>query len=340
MVIVMSSAYSTFVLKRPTRNNTEHGDTPSADEEFNIATSNNCEGVPESIKWEYTLRPGLWLSVVDIFTSSVLVFEYSKDQPMINYGFTLSGQVTNKVRVPHLAPVDYHNQKGCSSILYLPKREGEIHASPNQHVKLVHVHMSPEVFNDLFRQDANTVPVALDNAMNCGNGSYCFRGGIPHDIQSVLIRLIRGAPTCMPRHLFYESLVLELVAGQIGEANRQATGKCHKSLCGKERDLIIAAVELLTRDLISPPGLHKLSSEVGVNVNKLQEGFRHLYGMSVFCYLNTYKMQKAKMFFEQSDMNVSEAASAVGYSNISHFIAAFKKMFGLTPKKYLQEIEK
>jgi AraC-like DNA-binding protein len=35
---------------------------------------------------------------------------------------------------------------------------------------------------------------------------------------------------------------------------------------------------------------------------------------------------------------VNEVASAIGYTNPSHFIAAFKKKFGYTPKKFLLSI--
>ncbi len=37
----------------------------------------------------------------------------------------------------------------------------------------------------------------------------------------------------------------------------------------------------------------------------------------------------------QGSYNVNEVAIQLGYSNSSHFIEAFKKKFGTTPKKYL-----
>lgn len=48
---------------------------------------------------------------------------------------------------------------------------------------------------------------------------------------------------------------------------------------------------------------------------------------------------EANRLFRETDMNVSEAAVAVGYSNISHFSNAYKKHFGILPKKHLLRIK-
>jgi AraC-like DNA-binding protein len=41
------------------------------------------------------------------------------------------------------------------------------------------------------------------------------------------------------------------------------------------------------------------------------------------------------MLLDSRKLQVAQVAYQVGYTNPSHFIAAFKKKFGVTPKKYL-----
>ncbi len=41
---------------------------------------------------------------------------------------------------------------------------------------------------------------------------------------------------------------------------------------------------------------------------------------------------------DSGEYNVNEVGLKVGYSTSSHFIAAFKKKFGTTPKKYLMSL--
>ena len=65
----------------------------------------------------------------------------------------------------------------------------------------------------------------------------------------------------------------------------------------------------------------------------LNRGF--LYGDSVFGFLLDYKLDFARKLLLSKSYSVGEVAAKVGYSTSSHFIAAFKKKFGVTPKKYL-----
>jgi AraC-like DNA-binding protein len=45
-------------------------------------------------------------------------------------------------------------------------------------------------------------------------------------------------------------------------------------------------------------------------------------------------MEYARKLLETNKYNVNEIGLKVGYSTASHFISAFKKKYGTTPKKY------
>ena len=49
-------------------------------------------------------------------------------------------------------------------------------------------------------------------------------------------------------------------------------------------------------------------------------------------------MDIARKMLESVYCNVNEVGLKVGYSTSSHFIAAFKKKYGTTPKKYLMSL--
>jgi AraC-like DNA-binding protein len=77
-----------------------------------------------------------------------------------------------------------------------------------------------------------------------------------------------------------------------------------------------------------------------LNKKKLKEGFKQIYGDTVFSFLFDYKMEHARRLLESNQHNVNEVGLRVGYSTSSHFIAAFKKKFGTTPKKYVMSLNK
>ena len=67
----------------------------------------------------------------------------------------------------------------------------------------------------------------------------------------------------------------------------------------------------------------------------MKEGFKQIYGDSVFSFLFDYKMKVARKLLESNDYNVNEVELRVSYSTGSYFIAAFNKKFGTTSKKYI-----
>ena len=58
----------------------------------------------------------------------------------------------------------------------------------------------------------------------------------------------------------------------------------------------------------------------------------------MFSFLFDYKMEYSRRLLETNQYNVNEVGVKVGYSTASHFIAAFKKKFGTTPKKYVMSL--
>ena len=69
---------------------------------------------------------------------------------------------------------------------------------------------------------------------------------------------------------------------------------------------------------------------MGINIKRLKEGFKQLYGQPVTVSLD-HKMDEAQAVASQQ-YNVNEVGLRLGYSTSNHFIAAFKKKFGQPQK--------
>jgi AraC-like DNA-binding protein len=97
--------------------------------------------------------------------------------------------------------------------------------------------------------------------------------------------------------------------------------------------------KILIERMSHPPGLKELAREIGLNEYQLKVGFKNIYGTTAFGFLTDYKMDHSRKLLDSGKYKVNEAAYALGYTNPSHFIAAFKKKFGVTPKKYLSSLK-
>jgi AraC-like DNA-binding protein len=71
-----------------------------------------------------------------------------------------------------------------------------------------------------------------------------------------------------------------------------------------------------------------------LNEYQLKVGFKEIYGTTVYGYVMDSKLQKSRLLLDSGRYSVNEVAFQIGYQNPSHYIAAFKKKFGTTPKKY------
>ena len=117
----------------------------------------------------------------------------------------------------------------------------------------------------------------------------------------------------------------------IGRNSFKAAKEKAKQAGKKIRD----AKEIIISKMTEPPSLIELSIEVDISVKNLKEGFKQVYGNTVFGYLFEHKMNVASQMLTSKNHNVNEVALHLGYSTSSHFINAFKKKFGTTPKKFL-----
>jgi AraC-like DNA-binding protein len=82
--------------------------------------------------------------------------------------------------------------------------------------------------------------------------------------------------------------------------------------------------------------LFDLARTVGTSHTQLNQGFRKMYGTSVFGYLRKLRLDEARNLLEKGNSNVTEAALAVGYNSISSFTRAFSEHFGLNPMKFMK----
>ena len=77
-----------------------------------------------------------------------------------------------------------------------------------------------------------------------------------------------------------------------------------------------------------------LSKEIGMSTSNLYRKITSLTGMSPVEFIRNFRLQSAANMMINDGLNVSEAAYASGFNDLSYFCKSFKKQFGVNPKKY------
>lgn len=62
--------------------------------------------------------------------------------------------------------------------------------------------------------------------------------------------------------------------------------------------------------------------------------FNKMLNVTPYEYLIQYRLQKATNLLKDATLNVTEISEIVGFNNVTYFIQAFKKVCGISPKKY------
>ncbi|AOW21758.1 helix-turn-helix domain-containing protein [Urechidicola croceus] len=136
------------------------------------------------------------------------------------------------------------------------------------------------------------------------------------------------------RKLYLKAKVLELLANQIENYNNFNI----KNKQVVNQDNIIKKLylirQLIAENLDQNLTLVNLSRELMLNEFEIKTEFKRIFGLSIHEYAINEKMRKAKDLLNTTQLPIYSIAEKIGYKNATHFSAAFKRSFGITPKKF------
>ena len=81
----------------------------------------------------------------------------------------------------------------------------------------------------------------------------------------------------------------------------------------------------------------RIADEVGISRVHLHRKMKELTGQTPHDFIRNIRMKKAASLLSAGDMNVSEVMYACGFSNAASFSTVFKKMYGMSPREYMNE---
>lgn len=156
--------------------------------------------------------------------------------------------------------------------------------------------------------------------------------GITPEMYSIISQLRNTSYSGKMKALFLEAKMTELFLLQLQQNSNLAPVNAI-GIKSADKDKIYDAKQLIEQHLDEFITIAQLSKQVGINQRKLMQGFKALFGCTVYQYIIELKMQTAKDLLLNKNRNVNEVAYYIGYQNPQHFISAFKKKFGTSPGK-------
>ncbi|NEQ33202.1 MAG: helix-turn-helix transcriptional regulator [Leptolyngbya sp. SIO4C5] len=286
---------------------------------------------------EIYLRNGLIIHIRDLSLHRPIRYirQHEPVFPLVAK-FYLAG--ASRVRTLNATDIasDYEESAGYSYLYYLPDLT-EIEEWPaEQPIHVVTIYAKPRYFTSFSLQNM-ALAQPLQKLLE-GYTTQRFHqslGLMKRPVTQLLNQLLTCPYKGLMQQLYLESKALELLALQFAtdaEVNT-AHSQCLR-LRSHDIQQLHQAREILRQQAEQPPSLTDLAHQVGLNQRKLKQGFRQLFGTTVFGYLQTYRLEQAQRLLCNSDLTVAQVAARVGYGNPEAFSTAFRRKFAVSPKAY------
>ncbi len=291
------------------------------------------KNVGESTLDEINLEKGFYVLHFQNESKDIVNFERAIDSTFIQIHFCLRGK--SKFLFNN-SSYSFDVLDNRSILLYNPQRTLPINLEIQPKTTLISLLISIEKFHSLFSKESGYIPFLSDEN---SHRKYYDDAEIKPTVSIVLHQIINANINSSIRDLYVKGKVYELLSLHF-QKDENVEGEFCPFLVDEENVIKIRkAKEIIISRMAEPPSLQELANEIGLNIKKLKEGFKQIYGDTVYSFLLDYKMEHSRRLLESNQYNVNEVGIQVGYSTASHFIAAFKKKFGTTPKKYVMSLK-
>lgn len=278
---------------------------------------------------EVLIEDGFFVLKIQNDTTDIQKVSREIDSTFIQFHFCLKGNakfIFNEGK--YALEVSEEN----SLLLYNTQMDLPLNLELSPNSWLVSVVMTIRKFHSLFSKEADYIPfLSAENK----DKKYYTQEGVSPAVAVILSQMMNYNLHPSIKELYIKGKVYELISLYFNKGSDADVEQCPFLVDEDNVRRIRQAKEIMISRMAEPPTLTELSDEIGLSLKKLKEGFKQIYGDSVFSFLFDYKMEYARKMLETRKHNVNEVGLKVGYSTSSHFIAAFKKKYGTTPKKYL-----
>lgn len=289
----------------------------------------SAESVAKGSYDEILVEEGFYILKIQNDKDEPQLIEREIDSSFIQFHFCLKGKSRfNFNEGNYFLEVSEEN----SLLLYNTQKDLPLNLVVSPNSWLLSVVMTIGKFHSLFSDEADYIPFLSDENKE---KKYYSQEMVSPAIAVVLSQLMNYNLHPSIKKLYVKGKVYELVSLYFNRNEDADLEQCPFLADEDNVRRIKMAKEIIISRMAEPPTLAELSQEIGLSLKKLKEGFKQIYGDSVYGFLFDYKMEYARKMLESGKHNVNEVGLKVGYSTASHFIASFKKKYGTTPKKYL-----
>lgn len=160
-------------------------------------------------------------------------------------------------------------------------------------------------------------------------------GDIQAQVEDILEEMLREY---VNENRYYDILLkgdlLRLLALVVREYKREGQNNENGEIFEKYREAIRNSMNYIREHYNQELRLDEICKHSMMSKTYFCYIFKHLTGKTFSAYLTDLRMQKAMELLLDTKMSITEISYQVGFNDVTHFCRMFKKIVGVSPKRY------
>jgi len=291
------------------------------------------EGIEKVSMRLFELRSGFELMISSVNQRQNLIADIEEKGSQLTISFCLSGKMRTSFRDQK---DDFIVGHGQNILCFTPRSMCTTEYHSGQTYNHVNIRIERRVLNELIDGQFDRIPADIRSIIDESKNYFSHIGSMTPSMYMAVHQILDCPYHGYIKRIYLESKSMELIAHQLALlVSKEIHLKPRPALNSNDIEKIHYARDILVASAENPPSLLELAKQAGLNDYKLKIGFRHVFGTTVFGYLQKHRMEQARMLLEVGKMNVTEVAYTVGYSSLSHFAKIFHQHFSTNPSSLL-----
>lgn len=225
-----------------------------------------------------------------------------------------------------------------SAIVASSKQNGHVlFFKANQKVNVNSLEIDRNKFQSKMECDINSLDDELESLFKDvkADGAFYYNGNYSLGISKLLTAMLAFSAENFTRKIFLEGMAYQILTEQILQyQDDQLDENSRMLLRSSELKQIQNISYLIESNIAEVPTVEILAKEAGLNVNKLQAGFKKLYGSTVNNFVQMKRLDAAYNLLTKTDLSISEIVDAIGLSSKSYFSKIFKEKHAISPSDF------
>lgn len=123
------------------------------------------------------------------------------------------------------------------------------------------------------------------------------------------------------------------------EMNFDAGRKDYVYFSKAQRDCVLKIQDFVVEHITEHYTIEELAERFEISPTSLKKCFKEMYGVPIYTYCRTYRLQIAEKMLREGQLSVAEIAAKIGYINPNKFTSAFCSEYKMTPTEYKKNVQ-